>query len=168
MKKHVLLIKTSKYVSVQSFLVGRVRFANIEDNPIYLSNDFPPKDLGRAIGMKLEESREISEKEFIYYWENDELFSSFQEKINKELINSYGYKSYRDICKDSLFLSVSIYNSILFITPSHQDGLGTFGTVKDKSGKGIEFEYPIGLSDEELGKAVMEAFTYCTSIYKKK
>ncbi|HDR1572148.1 TPA: CdiI family contact-dependent growth inhibition immunity protein, partial [Pasteurella multocida] len=51
---------------------------------------------------------------------------------------------------------------------THQDGLGTFGTARDRYGKAIEFTYSIDLSDEELGKAVMDAFEYSTSIYKKK
>ncbi|HDR1365127.1 TPA: CdiI family contact-dependent growth inhibition immunity protein, partial [Pasteurella multocida] len=39
---------------------------------------------------------------------------------------------------------------------------------RDRYGKAIEFTYSIDLSDEELGKAVMNAFEYSTSIYKKK
>lgn len=73
--------------------------------------------------MELENSREISGKEFEYYWNNDDLFSSFQENLNKDVMRIYGYKNYRQICKDTLFLSVNINNNILYITPSHQDGL---------------------------------------------
>ncbi|QLB42035.1 CdiI family contact-dependent growth inhibition immunity protein [Mannheimia pernigra] len=168
MKKHVFLDVTSKYISIQSYLIGRVRLADINRQPIFLDREVCFEELGKAIFLELEKSREIPEKEFMYYWENGELFTSFEKKIDEQIIKTYGYKNHRDICKDSLYLSVQIYNNILYVTPYHQDGLRSYGTVRDKSGKGIEFEYPVGLSDEELGKAVMEAFEYCTSIYKKK
>lgn len=52
------------------------------------------------------------------------------------------------------------------MTPLHQDGLGSYGTIED--GKGVDFEYPVTLllSPEELGKAVIDAFKHSTSIYK--
>ncbi|WP_231104085.1 contact-dependent growth inhibition system immunity protein [Pasteurella multocida] len=164
----MIVEKTSKYISIQSYLIGRVSMTNINKSPVFLDTTTSLKKLGEAIYLELENSREISGKEFEYYWNNDDLFSSFQENLNKDVMRIYGYKNYRQICKDTLFLSVSINNNILYITPSHQDGLGTFGTARDRYGKAIEFTYPIDLSDEELGKAVMDAFEYSTSIYKKK
>ncbi|QIM61984.1 hypothetical protein A1D29_00885 [Pasteurellaceae bacterium Orientalotternb1] len=168
MKRDVILEKTSKYISIQSSLIGRLRFANIHKLPTFLEISTSVKELGRVIHHELEESKEISEAEFQFYWDNDVLFSSFQENIHKEVMKKYGYKNYRQIYKDTLFLNVIIHNNVLYITPYHQDGLGTFGTARDRYGKAIEFTYPIDLSDEELGKAVMDAFEYSTSIYKKK
>ncbi|URJ85101.1 contact-dependent growth inhibition system immunity protein [Pasteurella multocida] len=80
----------------------------------------------------------------------------------------YGYKSAKAICKDALFVTVLVINNSIVIRSTHQDALGTFGTARDRYGKAIEFTYSIDLSDEELGKAVMDAFEYSTSIYKKK
>lgn len=168
MKKQVFLEVTSKYISIQSYLIGRLRLANIDRQPIFLDREVCFEELGKSVYSELEKSREISEIEFMYYWKNKELFSNFEEKIDREIIQTYGYKNHKDICKDSLFLGVQIYRDILYITPLHQDGLRSYGTVRDKSGKGVEFEYPINISNEELGKAVMEAFEYCTSIYKRK
>lgn len=123
--------------------------------------------LGKAIYAELEHSREVSKEEYSYYWNNKEWIASFNDNINREVMKNYGYKNYREICKDTLFLSVSIFNDLLEITPYHQDGLGTFTGIKNKP-QGLQLEYSVGLSNEELGKAVMEAFEYCTSIYKKK
>lgn len=88
--------------------------------------------------------------------------------MKKKIISSYGYKSIREIYKDTIFLDILISNEILYITPTHQDGLGSFTTLIDKSGKSAQFEYNINLTDEKLGEAVIEAFKYYTSIYQKK
>lgn len=168
MKKDVFLEKSSKYISIQSYLIGRLGIPNIDRMPLFLDQNPAYDVLGKSIYTELENSIEISGEKFLYYWNNNELIDAFRNNVNLGIMKNYGYKNYRDICKDSLFLSVKIYNNILYITPYHQDGLGTFGTVRDKSGNAVKFEYPINLSDEELGKAVMEAFEYCTSIYKRK
>ncbi|MGC6360569.1 contact-dependent growth inhibition system immunity protein [Bisgaard Taxon 45] len=114
------------------------------------------------------ESREITEEVFMYYWKNNseiELFNSQEEKRIKE---KYGYRNRKSIYKDSIFLSVSIYNDILKITPLHQDGLGSYTSVRNKEDIAIKFEYSVNLllSSEELGNKIVEAFKYSTSIYK--
>ncbi|MFC1064292.1 contact-dependent growth inhibition system immunity protein [Pasteurella multocida] len=67
-----------------------------------------------------------------------------------------------------MFLSVSIYNNMLKITPLHQDGLGSYTSVRNKEGVAIKFEYSVNLLlfPEELGNKIIEAFKYSTSIYK--
>ncbi|HED4441058.1 TPA: CdiI family contact-dependent growth inhibition immunity protein, partial [Pasteurella multocida] len=46
--------------------------------------------------------------------------------------------------------------------------LDGYTAIEDENRKWVRFEYPIDISDEELGKVVMEGFKYCTSIYKEK
>ena len=95
--------------------------------------------------------------------ELDEILEQKEEAIAKQ----YDYKNKKAFQREISFLGVKINNNVLFITPYHQDGLDSFGTVRDKDGKGVEFEYPVNLSDEALGKAVKEAFEYCTSVYRR-
>lgn len=168
MKKYILIEKTSKYISIQSYLIGRLNIANIEREGEFISPEVSMGKLGGFIKSQLAESREISVDEFVKLFNNRESVELFYKIKERKIMDVYCYKDRRFIYKDTLFLSVLINNESLYVTPLHQDGLGTFGTVKDNSGKAVQFEYPTDLSDEELGKAVMEGFKYCTSIYQKK
>lgn len=166
MKRHVFIEKTSKYISVRSYLIGRFRLPDFKNEILYLETNVSMEVLGKSIDRKLYESRQIPETEFMELWSNRKEFEKFNELENKKIIREYGYKNKREICKDALFLNVSIYNDNIHITPSHQDGLCTYTTAIDKNGDSVEFEYPVNLSYKELGEAVMKGFEYCTSIYK--
>ncbi|MDG2944691.1 contact-dependent growth inhibition system immunity protein [Exercitatus varius] len=167
MKKGVFIELTSNYISIASELKGRMTVINPSQEVSYLDTKITDLNLGVEIKKKLSESHEITEDVFMNYWENRDEFNKKLQLKEEKIIKLYRYKNRKSLYKDTLFLSIGITNNILFITPLHQDGLGTFGTVRDKDGKGVEFEYPVNLSDEELGKAVKEAFGYCTSIYRK-
>lgn len=168
MKKYILIEKTSTYISIQSYLIGRLNIANIEREGEFISPEVSMGELGGFIKSQLAESREISADEFVELFNDRASIELFYKIKEKKIMDVYCYKNRRFIYKDTLFLSVLINNENLYVTPLHQDGLGTFGTVRDNSGKAVQFEYPTDLSDEELGKAVMEGVKYCTSIYQKK
>lgn len=167
MRKEIFIEKTSKYISITSYLIGRLPVPNVEQIVTYLSSDVSNVEFGKAIRNKLSESREISEEVFMHYWDNKSELKEFNEKEEKKIIEVYGYGNKRSLYKDTLFVSVSILNNKLIMTPLHQDGLGSYGTVIE-DGKGVDFEYPVTLllSPEELGKAVIDAFKHSTSIYK--
>lgn len=168
LKQQVFVEKTSKYISISSYWIGRISLLNTEQVLRYLEANVSFYELGVALKEKLDESTRISEDFFIRHFNDDEGLLLFNQNEEKKVVSIYGYKNAKAICKDALYLTISLIDNALVIRPSHQDGLGTFTTAKNKEGKGIEFEYSVGLSNEELGKAVMEAFEYCTSIYKKK
>ncbi|MCK3655915.1 hypothetical protein A4G19_09120 [Pasteurellaceae bacterium Macca] len=167
MKKDIFLEKTNRYISVTSYLIGRLRFANPNQDVSYLDLDVSYIEFGKKIRDKLNESREISEDTFMYYFNNRVVIDEFLDKEEKRIKKVYGYKSIKEIYKEISFLSVHILNDTLYIAPNHQDSLDGYTSVRDKNGNAIEFEYPINLTDEALGKAVMQAFEYCTSIYRK-
>ena len=52
------------------------------------------------------------------------------------------------------------------ISPLHQDSLDGSTGISLPDNSALEFKYDKNISDEELGKAVREALTYCTSIYR--
>ncbi|WP_424407925.1 contact-dependent growth inhibition system immunity protein [Pasteurella sp. PK-2025] len=168
MKRDVFIVKTSRYISIVSNLLGRLGVVDPKQIVSYLDIDVSNSMLGNEVKKKLAESREITEEVFMYYWKNNseiELFNSQEEKRIKE---KYGYRNRKSIYKDSIFLSVSIYNNMLKITPLHQDGLGSYTSVRNKEGVAIKFEYSVNLLlfPEELGNKIIEAFKYSTSIYK--
>ncbi|MGC7560379.1 contact-dependent growth inhibition system immunity protein [Pasteurella sp. PK-2025] len=168
MKRDIFIVKTSRYISIASNLIGRLGIINPEQIVSYLDIDVSNSMLGNEVKKKLAESREITEEVFMYYWKNNSDIESFNSQEEKRIKEKYGYRNRKSIYKDSIFLSVSIYNNILKITPLHQDGLGSYTSVKNKEDTAIKFEYSVNLllSSEELGNKIVEAFKYSTSIYK--
>lgn len=168
MKQSILIKKTSKVILIYSYLVARILRMDENQDISYLNTNISNFDLGKEIKKKLSESHSITEEMFMNIWKHRGELDKILQQKEEEIINQYGYKNKKAFQREIHFLSVDVRNNILYVAPLHQDGLDSFGTVKDKDGKGVEFEYPVNLSDEELGRAVKEAFEYCTSIYKKK
>lgn len=100
------------------------------------------------------------------YWNNKEIIKNFIKNEEQKVMHAYKYRSRKALYQDIDFLSIDILNNKLFITPLHQDGLASYTSVKGKDGFAIKFEYPLTITDEELGKVTIDAFKYCTSIYK--
>ena len=47
-----------------------------------------------------------------------------------------------------------------------KDSLGGYSGMSLPDNSALEFKYDKNISDEELGKAIRQALTYCTSIYR--
>ncbi len=62
MKKDVIVEKTSKYISIQSYLIGRVSMTNINKSPVFLDTTTSLKKLGEAIYLELEIAGRYLEK----------------------------------------------------------------------------------------------------------
>lgn len=168
MKQSILIKKTSKVILIYSYLIARILRMDAKQEVSCLDINISNLNLGKEIKKKLSESHIITEDMFMNIWKRRGELDKLLQQKEENIINQYGYKNKKAFQREIHFLSVDVRNNILYVAPLHQDGLDSFGTVKDKDGKGVEFEYPINISDEELGKAVMEAFEYCTSIYKRK
>lgn len=168
MKKSILIKKTSKVILIYGCVVARITRVDAKQEIIYLDANISDLNLGKEIKKKLSESYSITEEMFMNIWENRSELDKILLQKEEEIIRLCGYKNKKAFQREVSFLSVDVRNNILYVTPFHQDGLDSFGTVRDKDGNGVEFEYPVNLSDEELGEAVMRAFEYCTSIYKRK
>lgn len=85
MNKYILLRKTSKYISIQSYLVGRLNIIDPEQEIIYLNLDVDYNYLGREIRKKLNECKKLSEHTLTYYLSNDEDLDNF---LNSEEKNN--------------------------------------------------------------------------------
>ncbi|QLB12914.1 uncharacterized protein DUF1436 [Bisgaardia hudsonensis] len=166
MKKEILFKKTSKYISITAYLIARLRFSDINQKVSYLELDIPFVDFGKEIRAKLSESKEVADEVFMYYYNHLEEMRKFTQHEEKKVMETYGYKNKTSLYKDTIFLIIKVNNDMLYIEPCHNYSLGSFTSVKDENKKAIKFEYPLTISDEELGKATMEAFEYCTSIYR--
>ncbi|SUB35750.1 Uncharacterised protein [Pasteurella multocida] len=45
MKKDVIVEKTSKYISIQSYLIGRVSMTNINKSPVFFRYNYQSKEI---------------------------------------------------------------------------------------------------------------------------
>ena len=89
-----------------------------------------------------------------------------QKNLEEEMKKRYGYKNKKSIYKDMSFLSLEQDASFIIIAPLHQDSLGGYSGISLPDNSALEFKYDKSISDEELGKAIRQALTYCTSIYR--
>ena len=113
----------------------------------------------------LNESKEISFEEFQAIF-NSEKMKGQQKNLEDEMKKRYGYKNKKSIYKDMSFLSLEQDASFIIIAPLHQDSLGGYSGISLPDNSALEFKYDKSISDEELGKAIRQALTYCTSIYR--
>ena len=114
---------------------------------------------------KLDESREVSLQEFQAIF-NSEKMKGLQKRLEEEMKKHYGYKNKKSIYKDMSFLSLEQDNLYITISPLHQDSLDGSTGISLPDNSPLEFKYDKSISDEELGKAIRQALTYCTSIYR--
>jgi len=147
------------FLLVTSFIRGMIAITDPDQD--FISD----LDLGRLIKEKLNESKEISFEEFQTIF-NSEKMKGLQKNLEEEMKKRYGYKNKKSIYKDMSFLSLEQEASFIIIAPLHQDSLGGYSGISLPDNSPLEFKYDKNISDEELGKAIRQAMTYCTSIYR--
>lgn len=163
--KKILIRKNKDIILITYFLQGLLSMSDPEQEPVLLPVDIDDKMLGKYAKEALLKSKEIPLDKFYKIFNSGEV-QLFGKKIEQQLQEHFGYKSRKAIYNTMDFLSIDMENNIT-ITPHHQDSLDGSTAVKKKDGTAIEFEYPLEISDEELGIKIREAFKYCTSIYRK-
>ncbi|WP_386698362.1 contact-dependent growth inhibition system immunity protein [Lonepinella sp. MS14436] len=164
--KSIFIQKNKEFILVQTYLRGLISIVDPSQEFNYLSPNTSFETFGKVIKDKLLASRNIELEEFYLIFKSPE-FNSLSERLEIEQQNLYGYKNRKSIYRNMDFLSIDMEEKRFVITPHHQDSLDGFTCVRDKEGNAIEFEYPLTLSDEELGAVTMKAFDYCTSIYRR-
>ena len=146
------------FLLVTSFIRGMIAITDPDQDFIFNEVDISDLDLGRLI-------KEISFEEFQAIF-NSEKMKGLQKNLEEEMKKRYGYKNKKSIYKDMSFLSLEQDASFIIIAPLHQDSLGGYSGISLPDNSPLEFKYDKSISDEELGKAIRQALTYCTSIYR--
>jgi len=153
------------FLLVTSFIRGMIAMTDPDQDFIFNEVDISDLDLGKLIKEKLNESKEISFEEFQAIF-NSEKMKGLQKRLEEEMKKRYGYKNKKSIYKDMSFLSLEQDNLYITISPLHQDSLDGSTGISLPDNSALEFKYDKSISDEELGKAIRQALTYCTSIYR--
>ena len=163
--KSIFIEVNCDFVLVTSLITGMLSMVNPDQDFIFNEVDISDLDLGRLIKEKLNESKEISFEEFQAIF-NSEKMEGLQKNLEEEMKKHYGYKNKKSIYKDMSSLSLEQDDLCITISPLHQDSLDGSTGISLPDNSPLEFKYDKNISDEELGKAVRQALTYCTSIYR--
>ena len=163
--KSIFIEVNCDFILVTSLITGMLSMINPDQDFIFNEVDISDLDLGRLIKEKLNESKEISFEEFQAIF-NSEKMEGLQKNLEEEMKKHYGYKNKKSIYKDMSSLSLEQDDLCITISPLHQDSLDGSTGISLPDNSPLEFKYDKNISDEELGKAIRQALTYCTSIYR--
>ena len=163
--KSIFIEVNCDFILVTSLITGMLSMVNPDQDFIFNEVDISDLDLGRLIKEKLNESKEISFEEFQAIF-NSEKMEGLQKNLEEEMKKHYGYKNKKSIYKDMSSLSLEQDDLCITISPLHQDSLDGSTGISLPDNSPLEFKYDKNISDEELGKGVRQALTYCTSIYR--
>ena len=153
------------FLLVTSFIRGMIAMTDPDQDFVFNKVDITDSYFGKLVKEKLDESREVSLQEFQAMF-NSEKMKGLQKNLEEEMKKRYGYKNKKSIYKDMSFLSLEQDNLYITISPLHQDSLDGSTGISLPDNSPLEFKYDKNISDEELGKAIRQALTYCTSIYR--
>ena len=163
--KSIFIEVNCDFILVTSLITGMLSMTNPDQDFIFNQVDITDSYFGKLVREKLDESREVSLQEFQAIF-NSEKMKGLQKRLEEEMKKHYGYKNKKSIYKDMSFLSLEQDNLYITISPLHQDSLDGSTGISLPDNSALEFKYDKSISDEELGKAIRQALTYCTSIYR--
>ena len=163
--KTVSVIVNNEFLLVTSIIRGMIGMTDPDQDFVFNKVDITDSYFGKLVKEKLDESREVSLQEFQAIF-NSEKMKGLQKNLEEEMKKRYGYKNKKSIYKDMSFLSLEQDNLYITISPLHQDSLDGSTGISLPDNSPLEFKYDKNISDEELGKAIRQALTYCTSIYR--
>ena len=163
--KTVSVIVNNEFLLVTSIIGGMIGMTDPDQDFDFNKVDITDSYFGKLVKEKLDESREVSLQEFQAIF-NSEKMKGLQKNLEEEMKKRYGYKNKKSIYKDMSFLSLEQDDLYITISPLHQDSLDGSTGISLPDNSPLEFKYDKNISDEELGKAIRQALTYCTSIYR--
>ncbi len=163
--KTVSVIVNNEFLLVTSIIRGMIGMTDPDQDFVFNKVDITDSYFGKLVKEKLDESREVSLQEFQAIF-NSEKMKGLQKNLEEEMKKRYGYKNKKSIYKDMSFLSLEQDDLYITISPLHQDSLDGSTGISLPDNSPLEFKYDKNISDEELGKAIRQALTYCTSIYR--
>ena len=163
--KSVSVRVNNEFLLVTSIIRGMIGMTDPDQDFVFNKVDITDSYFGKLVKEKLDESREVSLQEFQAIF-NSEKMKGLQKNLEEEMKKRYGYKNKKSIYKDMSFLSLEQDDLYITISPLHQDSLDGSTGISLPDNSPLEFKYDKSISDEELGKAIRQALTYCTSIYR--
>ncbi|MDE1497342.1 CdiI family contact-dependent growth inhibition immunity protein [Xenorhabdus bovienii] len=137
----------------------RLLVADHEAETLYFPEDTTDKALGNAVKQALSKSRLVDPEDDDFF--HRDMIEARSKKWVAEVMEKWGYKTKRALFKNMNKCFIQQLEGKLTITPEAHEKLETWGV------KGMSDDCNIiladNVTDEELGKAIKEAFTRCKS-----
>lgn len=163
-RKEIIIRRNKEFISIDSYLVAQCLLISPYQKTLYCSPKIDFSSLGKYIKAKLDESKEISPYKMAELFNNHKIEHYFRNNDFSYLNRKITLQNRKELYRNMNILIVSVLNNIIRIYPCHQTNLEEFKDIRVNN-KDLYFEYPINIKDEDLGKAAIDCFSYCTSIY---
>jgi hypothetical protein len=142
---------------------GGLRYGDPDVEPFYLPPDTSNQDLGITLRMAMSKSKQVSAEKFMEIFKSGIVQEKSKEE-DKKLMKQYSYKTKRALYRNMDICWISVYEGKIEIKPTHHNSIDGYSGI---SNDGPEILYlPVTASDEELGAALREGLSRCTSVFK--
>lgn len=146
-----------RFITISKGMLG---YGDPDVEPQYLAPSASDENLGEALRITFSKSKRISIDDF-----QKILKSGIIEKTGgareKWAMKEYGYKIKKELYKNMDTCTVSVFSEYIEIQPTHQNSLNGWTLRKDMNL--IPLQIACTATDTELGAALRQAFTLCTS-----
>lgn len=163
-RKLASIYKNKDFYEFQPLFVGMIGIANPNVPTLIFPADASNTQIGESAKIALSNSEILSMEEFQKLWSEQETMKRIADERYKRLSVTYGYKNKRDFLKDRSCCWLTLKNNQIEIAPTHHKALDEYSVRKDTG------PYPLyvqdTISDEDLGRAIREGFTRCTSVFE--
>jgi len=139
---------------------GMLRYCDPDVEPIYVPSDASNDLLGKSVRLSLSRSKQVELKEFQEIFKSGLILATAKER-EKYTMKKYGYRTKKELYRNSDTCSVSAFDGYIEIQPTHQNSLEEWTVKADMNLNPLKVAD--SASDEELGAELRRAFTMCTS-----
>ena len=151
------------FFEITTMSQGMLEYAEPDAPPHYLPPDVDDARLGHTLRLALGASKRASVEEF------QKIFhSGVIQQLGKErtawAMKQYGYKSKRAMYKNMDCCWISVFEGVIEIKPTHHKSMDSYSGISNDGPEILHI--PETASDAELGAALREGFTRCTSSVK--
>lgn len=160
-----MIKKNREFIKIIPMLLAHFSLGDPAIEIVYHPVNLGNAELGKLARAGLAASREVEVEEILQALGTPQEFKERGRLEEEKIKKIFSYKNKKSIYKYMDTINVDIDDKEMIIYPSHQDSLDGFTGIS-KNKQRLKFSYPLDITDEELGKAIYEAFTHCTSIYR--
>lgn len=162
-RKTADIIRNQDFYQITTMSIGMLGFPEPNMPFQVFGLDVTDEEIGRRIRDALAASRMVSMDEFQEIWRNkDQMITKRSAEFNDLLMKQYGYKNRRELYRNMDICGVTLREGKIEVQPTHQKALDGSYTVKKDTGPFAQYISETA-SDAELGAAIREGFSRCTS-----
>lgn len=148
------------YFALCTMSQGMLDYAEPDAAPHYLPPDIDDATLGRTLRIALAASKRVSVEEF------QKIFhSGVVQQLGKDreawAMKQYGYKTKRAMYRKMNCCWISLVDGVIEVKPTHHKSADSYSGISNDGPEILHI--PDSVADAELGAALREGFSRCTS-----